>query len=114
MDRLRVLPCGCRMDITGTITHYGDYCLIARAMESLIEAGYRAVENEDGELAGIVCQGLLPLLDCTAVGYGHEEPGRNFGDIWNEARAILGEAWRVWKEFGAPHWVGEAWESLEV
>jgi len=109
-ERIKELSCGCRVDWSGRITHYGDYCLVAKAMEYLTEACWRAVEEEDGELAGIACQGLKPLLEVTAVGYGHEEISnggyKEFGDIWNRANVALDMAWQVWKEKGAPHWVG--------
>jgi len=109
IDRMRELSCGCRYDaITGEITEYGDYCLIAKAIQTLTEACYRAIDNEDGELAGIAVQGLIPLLDTTSVGYGHE----NFGDIWNSGVFAVKTAWQVWKDHKAPHWVGEAPKEL--
>jgi len=113
--REREMPCGCLYDpATGEIVRYADYCLIAKAMDTLADACIRAAESKNGELAGIAFQGLAPLLECTAIGYSHREPYREFGDIWNFARAAAREAWEVWREEGAPHWVGEAPEKPPI
>ena len=78
-------------------------------MKLLAEACERAIRDEDGELAGIACRGLRELLDATRVGYAHDHP-----EVWLRSYALLKKAWRVWREKGAPVWVGSPEEEEVV